>query len=83
MTQKTFQVDHEGTHYPTDEQSRAALREVLKADGQRLTGSPEFFLVESVSSGPSKVRATFESEPVAAAKKSDAKPDKTTMTAGG
>jgi hypothetical protein len=80
MTTKTFTVEHEGTHYPTEQQMAKALRDVLKADDQKLSGDVEFHVVENTSGGPSKVRATFESEPTSAAKKDD---KTTTMTAGG
>lgn len=82
MTTRTFDVEHAGTHYPTDAQNKAALREVLKGEDLKLVGEPEFHLVENTSGGPSKVRATFEADEVKAPAKPDAKTDKT-MTAGG
>jgi len=80
MATKTFEVDHPGTHYPTDAQQRAALRDALKSDGLKLSGEVTFLVVENTSGGPSKVRATFETEE--AAKPAAAKTDKT-MTVGG
>lgn len=73
MTTRTFPVEHEGTHYPTDAQSAAALRAVLKDEGLKLSGSPEYFLVENVSGGPSKVRATFDVEEAASEPKASEK----------
>jgi len=61
--QRTFEVEHSGTHYPTDEQLLAGLREALLAEGLKLDGSPEFLVVENTSNGPSKARATFEASP--------------------
>ena len=73
MMQRTFDVTHEGTHYPTNAQLRRALNSVL--DGVEIDGDVDYFLVENTSSGPSKVRATFnEGKP--------AKDDRT-MTVGG
>ena len=46
---------------------------MLKADGQKIVGDVEFYHVETTSGGPSKVRATFESEPTAAAAKAEPK----------
>ena len=60
MTQRTYEVSHEGTHYPTDKQMHAALVESLKAEDLKIDGSVEFLVVENTSGGPSKVRATFE-----------------------
>ena len=60
---RTFSVDHPETHYPTDAQSAAALRAALKEEGLKVVGDVEYSHVETTSGGPSKVRATFESEP--------------------
>lgn len=62
MTTRTFDVEHEGTHYPTDAQMKASLRAVLKDEDLKLAGDPEFLVVENTSGGPSKVRATFDTE---------------------
>ena len=62
--QKTFEVTHEGTHYPTNRQMHAALDAALKDEGVKIDGDVDYFLVENTSGGTSKVRATFESEPV-------------------
>ena len=77
MTTRTITVEHPETHYPTDAQSKAALREELKGEGLKLVGDAEFYHVVTTSGGPSKVRAVFESEPVAAEAKT------TTKTVGG
>ena len=66
---RTFEVEHPGQHYPTDAQNAAALRAVLKDEGLKLSGSPEYFLAENTSGGPSKVRATFDVEEAAPAPK--------------
>ena len=76
MTNRTFDVDHPGTHYPTDAQSAAELRKLLKANGLKLSGDASFFLVENTSGGPSKVRATFETEDETAAKNEKPAPEK-------
>ena len=49
MSQKTFSVDHPGSHYPTDDQNKAALRELLKADGEKIVGDVTYFVVENTS----------------------------------
>ena len=76
MTTRTFDVDHPGTHYPTDAQSAAELRKLLKANGLKLSGDASFFLVENTSGGPSKVRATFETEDGPATKDEKPAPEK-------
>lgn len=77
MSQKTIEVSHPGTHYPTDAEILSTLRDALKADGLKLVGDATFLVVENTSGGPSKVRATFETEdtakPKAAAKADDSK----------
>ena len=75
--QKTFEVEHAETHYPTNAQLRHALNAALKDDDVTIDGDVEYFLVENTSGGPSKVRATFTE-----GKKAPAKDDRT-MTAGG
>lgn len=60
MMQRTIEVAHEGTHYPTNTQLRAALNATLKDEGIRIDGDVDYFVVENVSGGTSKVRATFE-----------------------
>jgi FKBP-type peptidyl-prolyl cis-trans isomerase (trigger factor) len=84
MTTRTVSVDHPETHYPTDAQSAAALRAALKEEGLKVVGDVEYSHVETTSGGPSKVRATFESEPAAKAdtKPAEAKTDRT-KTVGG
>ena len=62
--QRTIEVTHAGTHYPTSRQMHAALVELLKDDDVTIDGDVDYFLVENTSGGTSKVRATFESEPV-------------------
>lgn len=80
MAQRTFDVEHPETHYPTEAAMRAALRELLKEDGEKFVGDPEFAHVVTTSGGPSKVRATFESEPATVAKPES---KTTTKTVGG
>lgn len=58
--QKTFTVDHPGTHQPDDAQVSAAFRAVVKADGVKVAGDPSFRLVENTSGGPSKYVATYD-----------------------
>lgn len=62
MSQKTLDVEHQGTHYPTDAQMLSALRDALKEDGLKLAGEAGFRVVENTSGGPSKVVATFDAE---------------------
>lgn len=83
MTTRTVSVDHPETHYPTDAQSAAALRAALREEGLKVVGDVEYSHVETTSGGPSKVRATFESEPVAAAKAAEPATKTTTKTVGG
>ena len=78
MMQRTFEVEHEGTHYPTNTQLRHALNAALKDDDVTIDGDVEYFMVENTSGGPSKVRATFTEGKA----KPPAKDDKT-MTYGG
>ena len=78
MAQRTFEVAHEGTHYPTNTQLRHALNAALKDDDVTIDGEVEYLLVENTSGGPSKVRATFTEGKA----KPPAKDDKT-MTYGG
>lgn len=82
--QRTFEVTHEGTHYPNNSQLRHALNAALKDDDVTIDGDVDYFLVENTSGGTSKVRATFtEGKP---APKTPAKPEaKTdrTKTVGG
>lgn len=73
MATKTVEVEHPGTHYPTDAQMLSALRDALKEGDLKLSGEASFSVVENTSGGPSKVRATYEAEPVAAAKDSGKK----------
>ena len=60
MMQRTYDVTHEGTHYPTNRQLRDALNAAIKDEGVKIDGDVDYFLVENTSGGPSKVRATFE-----------------------
>lgn len=60
MMQRTIEVTHEGTHYPTNRQLRDALNAALKDEGVKIDGDVDYFIVENTSGGPSKVRATFE-----------------------
>jgi hypothetical protein len=88
MTTRTFEVEHEGTHYPTDKQMHAALVAALKAEDLKIDGSVEFLVVENTSGGPSKVKATIERTMTAGGRKTAPKPKKdddvdATMTAGG
>ena len=57
--QRTIEVTHEGTHYPTNRQLRAALDAALKDEDVKVDGDVDYFVVENVSGGTSKVRATF------------------------
>lgn len=83
MMQRTFEVLHSETHYPTDAQMRGVLSQLLKGEGLKVVGDVEYSHVETTSGGPSKVRATFESEPVAAAKAAEPAAKTTTKTVGG
>ena len=60
MMQRTIEVTHEGTHYPTNSQLRAALNAALKDEDVKIDGDVDYFIVENTSGGTSKVRATFE-----------------------
>ena len=72
--QRTIEVEHPGTHYPTEAQNREALIGALKGDGLKVAGTPEFVLVVNTSGGPSKVRATFEAVERTKTVGGDAKP---------
>lgn len=58
--QRTIEVTHEGTHYPTNRQLRTALDAALKDEDVKIDGDVDYFIVENVSGGTSKVRATFD-----------------------
>lgn len=86
MTQRTFDVEHEGTHYPTDKQMHAALVELLKAEDLKIDGSVGFVVVENTSGGPSKVKATIEKTMTYGGRKAPKpkpKDEDATMTYGG
>lgn len=81
--QRTIEVSHEGTHYPTQGQMRAALNAALKDEDVKVEGDVDYFLAENVSGGTSKVRATFtEAKPAAKPAAGKVKDDRT-MTYGG
>lgn len=57
--QRTIEVTHEGTHYPTQAQMRAALNAALKDEDVKVDGDVDYFVTLNVSGNKSMVRATF------------------------
>lgn len=56
MAVKTLTVEHVGSHAPSKDQ----VRDALKDAGVKRSGDFDFTLVENTSNGPSKVQVTFE-----------------------